>query len=59
MSEFDPFSTICTPEDPEPDDEAEHFMLCNICGQAFDCRNLGEVMHHASADHEPMVRPLA
>jgi hypothetical protein len=34
-------------------------MVCPACGQAFDCRNLGEVMHHADDGHEPIERLLA
>ena len=28
--------------------EADHFQLCPDCGQAFDKRDLGELMHHIS-----------
>ncbi|TPM06795.1 MULTISPECIES: hypothetical protein [unclassified Mesorhizobium] len=35
-------------------DEAEHFMVCPICGQAFDMRDLGQVFHHADEDHQPL-----
>ncbi|WP_254018585.1 hypothetical protein [Mesorhizobium escarrei] len=39
---------------PPAKDEAEHFEFCPICGQAFDKRNLGEVLHHYLPDHEPL-----
>lgn len=40
----------------ETNDEAEHFMTCPTCGQAFDLRMLGEVFHHHKAQHEPRAR---
>lgn len=39
---------------PEPSDEREHFMQCPACGQWFDCRNLGDVLHHAELGHHPL-----
>lgn len=30
----------------EPADESEHFIICGDCGQAIDCRDLGEVFRH-------------
>ena len=30
----------------EPDDEAEHFMLCPDCKGYFDMRDLGQVFEH-------------
>lgn len=59
MSRVDPSTIIGIFEGQEPEDEADHFMVCPDCGQAFDCRNLGEVMHHSEDGHEPMERPLA
>ncbi|GMM94176.1 hypothetical protein [Qipengyuania sp. MTN3-11] len=38
----------------QPTDESEHFLQCEECGEAFDCRDLGQVFHH----HEPGHRPL-
>lgn len=40
---------------PDLEDEAEHFMICPECGQAFDCRKLGDVLHHDEPGHEPLV----
>jgi hypothetical protein len=40
----------------EPDSEAEHFMTCGACGQAFDMRRLDEVFHHEQPGHAPMER---
>lgn len=40
----------------EPAREAEHFMICPECGQAFDMRNLAEVFHHEQPDHQPLTR---
>lgn len=39
---------------PEGDDEAEHFIICPSCGQAYDCRRLGDVLHHDEPGHEPL-----
>jgi hypothetical protein len=39
---------------PPANDEAGHFEFCPICGQTFDMRNLGEVLHHHLQDHEPL-----
>jgi len=38
----------------EPENEADHFYQCPSCGQLVDKRDLGEVMHHEIADHEPL-----
>lgn len=35
-------------------DEAEHFCICEECGQAFDMRELGEVFHHSEPGHDPL-----
>lgn len=32
--------------------EAEHYIVCDICGQAFDARDLDEIFRHWPADHE-------
>lgn len=37
----------------EPKDEAEHFMKCNACGQAFDMRDLEQVCYHEVPGHQP------
>ncbi|RWO52601.1 MAG: hypothetical protein EOS14_34310 [Mesorhizobium sp.] len=34
--------------------EAEHFEHCPICGQDFDMRDLGPVLHHAKPEHQPL-----
>ena len=36
---------------PPTNDEASHFMVCPTCGQAFDCRKLGDVFYHDEPDH--------
>lgn len=41
---------------PELGDEADHFTTCAVCGQAFDRRRLGDVLHHASVGHQPIPR---
>lgn len=38
----------------EPADEAQHFYVCNACGQAVDKRRLGDVFHHEKPGHEPI-----
>jgi len=38
----------------DPEREEDHFMLCPECGQAFDMRNLGEVLHHHEPGHDPL-----
>ena len=40
---------------PDLEDEREHFMICPECGQAFDCRKLGDVLHHDEPGHEPLA----
>jgi hypothetical protein len=42
------------PLDGEPEDEAEHFYVCNACGQAVDKQDLFAVMHHEIEGHEPL-----
>lgn len=40
---------------------AEHYLTCAVCGQPFDLRDLGAVIHHEQAEHEPVdpaVLPL-
>ncbi|RWI96067.1 hypothetical protein [Mesorhizobium sp.] len=39
-----------------PADEAAHIITCPVCGQAFDCRDLGQVLHHATRLHQPLPR---
>ena len=34
--------------------EADHFCLCNVCGQAIDRRDLGQVFHHDEPGHKPI-----
>ena len=36
---------------PDYDDEAKHFIVCAACGQAIDCRRLGDVFHHEEPGH--------
>lgn len=39
---------------PDLENEAEHFILCPECGQAIDCRRLGDVLYHDEPGHEPI-----
>lgn len=41
----------------EPVDEAEHFIVCQTCGQPIDCRRLGDVFHHEEPGHKPIGIP--
>lgn len=36
-------------------DERAHFYLCKSCGQAVDMRDLGQVLHHESVGHSPLL----
>jgi hypothetical protein len=36
--------------------ELDHFIPCPICGQAIDCRELDQVLHHDEPDHKPIPR---
>ena len=38
----------------EPESEAEHFLVCPACGQAFDMRDLSQVLHHETKGHGPI-----
>lgn len=35
--------------------EEDNFMICEVCGQAFDMRNLEEVMYHMQEEHKPKI----
>lgn len=39
----------------EPADEAEHFFICESCGQAVDMRDLVEVFRHDEPGHKAKV----
>lgn len=34
--------------------EADHFYLCQACGQAVDMRLLWQVFHHEEPGHQPI-----
>lgn len=38
----------------DPENEADHFMECRGCGQNFDMRDLGQIIHHEQAGHKPI-----
>jgi hypothetical protein len=38
----------------EPENEADNFEICPHCGQAFDRRDLDQVLHHDQEEHEPI-----
>lgn len=37
-------------------EELAHFIRCAECGQAFDCRDWGQVAHHEGEEHRPAPR---
>ncbi len=37
------------------EDEQQHFMKCNSCGQFLDMRDLAEVIHHEEPCHKPIL----
>ena len=38
-----------------PQNDVEHFVVCPVCGQMFDCRDQDQVRHHTtSREHEPL-----
>lgn len=39
---------------PDHANEADHFQVCPGCGQAFDKRKLGDVLHHLTRGHAPL-----
>jgi RNA polymerase-binding transcription factor DksA len=41
-------------EYPDLSDEAEHYYVCEECGQAVDMRRLGDVLHHEEPGHYPL-----
>lgn len=43
-----------TDADGEPENEADNFYICEICGQAVDMRHLEQVLHHEKEGHEPI-----
>lgn len=48
----DPNQTPGQRIDGEPKDEAEHWMVCPECQQAFDMRDLAAALHHNEPGHE-------
>jgi hypothetical protein len=39
----------------EPHNEADQFITCDACKQSFDCRDLGQVLHHEEPGHSPLA----
>jgi hypothetical protein len=39
---------------PPVTSEADHFYVCDACGQAVDMRDLGQVFHHEDVGHKPI-----
>lgn len=38
--------------DVDLDDELQHFELCQVCGQAFDLRDIEECLYHDTDEHD-------
>ncbi len=38
---------------PTVADESEHYLTCRACGQAFDMRDLAQMIYHEQPDHKP------
>lgn len=47
---------LCDQADPASD--VEHFVVCPVCGQIFDCRDDAQVSHHTEALHEPLTSSM-
>lgn len=50
----DPVLILGERVDGEPEDELEHFYLCERCGQPVDMRDLAAVVHHQAPGHAPL-----
>lgn len=44
---------ICA--DADPRSPIEHFVVCPVCGQIFDCRDERQLEHHTEALHAPLL----
>ena len=55
MDKVKPGTIIGKGFEGEPKDECEHFYACKACGQAVDKRDLGQVLHHETPGHEPLL----
>ena len=42
-------------DQPAVENEADHFYICQHCGQAVDYRRLGDVLYHDEPDHKPLA----
>jgi len=40
----------------QPTNEADHFYVCEACGDAVDMRDLADVFRHEEPGHEPKVK---
>ena len=39
----------------DPDSDIEHYVVCPVCGQIFDCRDNAQTVHHTEALHDPLI----
>lgn len=44
---------ICREADPASD--IEHYVVCPVCGQIFDCRDERQAGHHTDVLHEALI----
>lgn len=44
---------LCREADPAS--PIEHYVVCPICGQIFDCRDPVHIEHHSESLHDPLV----
>jgi hypothetical protein len=44
---------LCKQADPASD--IEHFVVCPVCGQIFDCRDERQARHLVDTVHDPFI----
>lgn len=42
-------------EHADPLSDVEHYVVCPVCGQIFDCREQRQMQHHTEALHDPLL----
>ena len=45
---------VYMPPGPEPMADGIRYVLCTVCGQVVDMRDLGQVDHHNGEAHAPL-----
>lgn len=54
LSDLGPPPITGTRHGGPPKHEPDHFVLCSVCGQAIDMRDLRQVFWHDVPKHEPL-----